>query len=106
MEKELFRREGFECPKCGSFLHADEWIVYIAAILSIPLAALISYLAGLDGLAFFLGTAVLWLLLLVLSGVGIGLYYPKLAVGLPPHGRVILRIPPPDDPPKDEKLKE
>jgi hypothetical protein len=97
MGKELFRREGFECPRCRSFLHLDERYSYIAAALCAPLALFISYIAGLDGLAFVLGTAVAWALLLALCGVGAAYYFPKLAVGLPPHDRVILHIPPADD---------
>jgi hypothetical protein len=103
MEKELFRREGFNCPNCGSFLHLAESTIQIAAAASIPLAALISYVVGLSGLVFFLVTVVLAILLFVLACVAIACYFPKLASGLPPYGRVILHIPSSDDPPKDEK---
>jgi hypothetical protein len=102
IERELYRREGFRCPKCGSFLHLDERFAYVAAVLCVPVAVLISNAAGLEGLSLFLGAAVLWVLLLALSGVAVAYCYPKLAVGLPPHGRIILHIPPPDDRPKDQ----
>jgi hypothetical protein len=98
MRKGLFRKEGFECPNCGTFLHLDERITYLVAVLSIALAVLIPYLAGLDGLTFFLASIVLIVVLLVIGCVALAYYYPKLAVGLPPHGSVILHIPPPVDP--------
>ena len=53
----LIRHDGFRCPECGTFLHADENFFYIVGVLSIALAVLISYIIDLTGLAFILGTA-------------------------------------------------
>ena len=103
IERELLRLEGFKCPKCGTFLHADESLGYIVGVLSIALAVLISYIADLTGLAFVLSTVVLAFLLFVVGCVGLANYYIKLAVGLPSHGRVILKIPPPDNHPGDQE---
>jgi hypothetical protein len=101
MERGLYRREGFRCPKCATVLHADESLFYLDAVLSIALAGLVCYIANLGGLMFVLGTVVLAGLLFVFGCVGLAYYYPKLAVGLPSFGRVTLQIHSPDDPAKD-----
>ncbi len=98
MDKTLFRREGFRCPNCQTFLHGAEWISYIIALAAIVLAALISYLFGLQDFKLVLGTAVISILLFLLGCAITGLYFPKLAIGLPSNGRITLRIPPPDEP--------
>jgi hypothetical protein len=97
MERGLYRREGFRCPKCSTALHADESLFYLDAVVSIAIASLVSYIADLAGLMFVLGTVVLAGLLFVLGCVGLAYYYPKLAVGLPSFGRVTLQIHSPED---------
>lgn len=96
---------GFRCPGCGEWLHIDTDYVYTILkpvgwayiiTLLVTLAAGLSWWAVLAwsvGAPFAIGGVVACIR---------GWFWPKLARGAVPRGKVSLRVTPPDEPPKEE----
>jgi hypothetical protein len=96
---------GFQCPGCAEWLHIDTDDIYTIAK-PVAWAYIISFFVTLSvGLSWWAVLAWSVGAPLALGGVVAfirGWFWPKLARGAIPRGKVSLRVTPPDDLPKKE----
>jgi len=105
MGKGDMRRDGFRCPACGEWLHIDadeSYILLKVALWAYVLTPIISLAVGLSWRAVLAWTVGVPLAIAGVGGFIRGWFFPKLARGAIPRGKVSLRVTPPDDLPKKE----
>lgn len=100
--RDLIGREAFHCPRCGEVLQVDNRLAVPVAILCVPLAALLSYLAGASGIALVLVAAVLYFPICAALGFVDGLLRFNLIRSKSPYDEVFPHVTPPTEAPKGE----